>query len=362
MRAITVSLVSRPAPERASKTETGTAYAPRGGSGTASEHARRALPLKRRLKVFLMRVSCGAVLVPWENRQLNWVLVERRGKRSMNDLINFGDLTKPADTLIKKVSNAVGGFFAPYQIQRLAKAEAAAAVIEAQSQIEITDLHRRAVRRFIEEEAQYQKNMEDVTAKVLPHLNENAAPDSIKDDWIVNFFDKSRIVSDNEMQDLWARILAGEANAPGTYSQRTVNFLSDLDKAEADLFTKLCGFVLEIAGPVPLVFDVQAKIYNRHGIDFMSLQHLESIGLIKFNNLSGFVRQGLPKKFFLAYGGRRLALEMPKDTDNNLGIGKTLLTRIGTELLPICGTKSVEGFREYVKDQWKEYLPKSETE
>jgi len=30
-------------------------------------------------------------------------------------------LSKPADTLIKKVSKAVGGIFAPYQIKRIAK-------------------------------------------------------------------------------------------------------------------------------------------------------------------------------------------------------------------------------------------------
>ena len=40
-------------------------------------------------------------------------------------LVNLGDITKPADTLIKKVSKAVGGIFAPYQIKRIAKAEAA---------------------------------------------------------------------------------------------------------------------------------------------------------------------------------------------------------------------------------------------
>ena len=280
----------------------------------------------------------------------------------INPLINLGDLSKPTDTLIKKISNATGVLFEPRQIKRVAKAKAEAARIEAQSKIEITDLHRRALRRWIEEEATQKKNMEDITAKAVPRLNEQAVPDSIEDDWLVNFFDKSRIVSDKEMQDLWSRILAGEANAPGTYSKRTVNFLSDLDKTEADLFTKLCGFVLEIGVPVPLVFDLQAEIYNRHRIGFASLQHLESIGLIKLDNLTGFVQQNLPKKFFLAYDGRRFALEMPKDTDNNLAIGKTLFTRVGTELLPICRAKPVNGFLEYVKDQWKEYLPKAETE
>ena len=153
-----------------------------------------------------------------------------------SSLVNLGELSKPADTLIRKVSNAVGGLFAPYQIKRLAKAEAKAALTKAQSEIDVTDLHKRAAHRWINEEAQRQNNMENIIARALPQLSESANADSVENDWIVNFFDKSRIVSDEQMQDLWSRILAGEANAPGTYSKRTVNFLSDLDKVDADLF------------------------------------------------------------------------------------------------------------------------------
>ena len=41
-------------------------------------------------------------------------------------IVNFGKLSKPADTLIKKVSGAIGGVFEPWQIKRIAKAEAEA--------------------------------------------------------------------------------------------------------------------------------------------------------------------------------------------------------------------------------------------
>ena len=183
-----------------------------------------------------------------------------------NSLINLGDLSKPADTLIKKVSKAVGGIFAPYQIKRVAKAEAEAALIKAQTEIQITDLHLRAMRRFVEEEAKHQKNMEDITAKALPQLNGKADPSKVEDDWITNFFNKCRIVSDDEMQGLWSRILAGESNSPGTYSKRTVNFLSDLDKRDAETFTRLCGFGWVIVGFNPLIYDVKHPIYNNQGI------------------------------------------------------------------------------------------------
>ncbi len=274
-----------------------------------------------------------------------------------NSLINLGNISKPADTLIKKVSKAVGVIFEPYQIKRIAEAEAKAAVIRAQSDIQITELHRRAMHRFFDEEAQKQKNIEDITSQALPLLLDKTDAEAMNDDWVTNFFDKSRIVADKEMQELWARVLAGEANVPGTYSKRTVNFLGDLDKVDAELFTKLCGFGCQIGDFVPLVFDIKEKIYEENSITFSALSHLESIGLIKFNQLTDFLRIKLPKKFRVLYYGQPLKLEMPNEEDNELPIGHILLTRIGQELASICGSGPVVGFMEYVKEIWKAHLP-----
>jgi hypothetical protein len=44
----------------------------------------------------------------------------------MNSLVNLGDLTKPATVLVEKISDAICGAFLPYQIKRVAKAEAEA--------------------------------------------------------------------------------------------------------------------------------------------------------------------------------------------------------------------------------------------
>jgi hypothetical protein len=271
--------------------------------------------------------------------------------------VNLGKLSKPVDTLIKKVSEAVGGVFAPYQIKRIAKAEAETAIIKAQTEIQITDLHRRAMHRFIEEEAKRQENIEEITGKALPQLQEVSDPSAMEDDWVTNFFDKSRIVSDGEMQDLWARVLAGEANAPGTYSKRTVNFLGDLDKKDAELFQALCRFGWIVGGFEPLIFDPKASIYNDQGLRFDTLTHLDSIGLIQFSHLSGFTLTNLPKKFDVLYCSQPLGLTMEKDSDNTLPTGKVLLTKVGQELSTVCKVPGVDGFWDYVRDQWKKYLP-----
>ncbi|VVH64718.1 hypothetical protein BSPLISOX_1221 [uncultured Gammaproteobacteria bacterium] len=288
-------------------------------------------------------------------------------------LVNLGELSKPADTLIKKVSSAVGGVFEPWQIKRVAKADAEASLIKANTEIEITDLHRRAMNRFIEEEANKQENMEEITKKSISHLSEKSDPDKMDDDWVTNFFDKSRIISDNEMQNLWAQVLAGEANSPGTYSKRTVNFLSSLDKKDAELFQTLCRYCWFVGNltPLPLVFNVENEIYNKNGINFKSLIHLKNIGLINFDIDIELInveapganirhRQkfdiGLINKNAVSYYGQPLALTMKNETNDRLDIGQVSFTQIGIELVKISQSPRVPGFYEYVKEQWKVHI------
>lgn len=275
-------------------------------------------------------------------------------------VVNLGNLSKPADTLIKKVSSAIGGIFEPWQIKRVAKAETEASLMKAKTGIEITDLHRRAMRRFVEEEANRQENMEEITKKALPQLESKSDPSMMDDDWVTNFFDKSRIVSDTEMQYLWAQVLAGESNKPGTYSKRTVSFLGDLDKRDAELFLALCGFGWAVGRFTPLIFDAQATIYNEKGINFETLTHLDSIGLIQFDSPLGFERQGLPKAFTVSYCGQPLSLTMENEKDNKLPIGNVLLTQVGTELALVCKAPGVDGFVDYVKEKWSKHLPENE--
>jgi len=269
-----------------------------------------------------------------------------------NSIINLGDISRPATVLIEKICDAIGGIFRPYQIKRLARAEAEADIIRAQAQIEITELQRRALMRFIAEEAKKQDNIEKIILKAVPQLTEDSDPKNMEDDWIMNFFDKCRIISDEEMQLLWAKVLAGEANSPGKYSKRTVNLLGTLDKTDAQLFTSLCGFGWFLGDVVPLVYEETSPIYNDQGIDFNSLTHLDDIGLISFNPIAGFRRINLPKRIMIHYYGTPLIVEFKIDKDNELDIGKVLLTKAGQQIAPICGSKPVPGFFDYMLDRW----------
>jgi hypothetical protein len=272
---------------------------------------------------------------------------------SSNSLISLGDLSKPATALIEKVSEAVGGICKPWQIVRVAKAEAEAERMHAESQIQISDLQRRAMHRFLVEEGKKQANIEEITAKALPHLSEESKPQEIETDWITSFFDKSRIISDEQMQELWARVLAGEANVPGSFSRRTVNLLSDLEKRDAELFRTLCGLAWMIGDLTPLVFDLDGEIYEKLGLSFEAFSHLESLGLIQLGTVGGFNRARLAKQFVVFYYGTPVRLTFSGEKNNTLEVGRTLFTKAGREIAVICGSTPVDGYFDFVCSRWE---------
>jgi hypothetical protein len=269
-------------------------------------------------------------------------------------LVNIGELSKPATVLIEKISEAIGGIFQPWQIRRIAQAEGDAERIRAVTQIEVTDLQKRALNRFMEEEAIKQRNIEAITKKALPEISESAKPEKIDNDWIANFFEKSRLISNEEMQAIWAKVLAGEANSPGKFSKRTVNFLGSLDKEDASLFQTLNNYAWFLGKVTPIIFDIENTIYLQNGIDFNALTHLDEIGLLSFESLGGYVRKKLPKKIYISYYGQIREIEFPNETENQLDIGMVLLSKVGQELASICNSVPVPGFSDYVVEKWKQ--------
>ena len=269
-------------------------------------------------------------------------------------LINIGELAKPASILVEKICDGIAGIAQPFQIVRIAKAEAKAKIIETVAQIDADELQNRALRRFAAEEINKQVNIEDIIKKALPELNSGARPNDIENDWIANFFDKCKLISDVEMQTLWAKVLSGEANSPGSYSKRTINFLSTMDKSDANLFCILCRYVwcFEKYDFTPLIFNLHDDIYDKEGLTFDVLKHLQDIGLIYFDVLQIYHKQHVPKNTIASYHNIDFGIELPKPLDNNVEVGHVLLSKVGSELVPLAGNNPLDGFLEYTIRQF----------
>ena len=264
---------------------------------------------------------------------------------------NWGSrLTDVGKGLVKKV----------FEEDRVKKAKDDAEIHEIRLR---SELHRRDIlNNLIEEEVKKHENKQAITAKALPYLDADANPDKIDSDWIANFFDKHCLVSDEQAQDLLARILAGEANSPGKISKRTVNLLANFDQEDAKLFIALASFIRSIDKVyVPLIYDCSNSIYPDSGINFGKLMHLDSIGFLQFDNFSGFTLTNLPEKIIVEHDDGQMFLVLVKSQpatprDYIVNIGSAYLTGSGFELLSIIQKKDVvkiPGFDEYLRSEWE---------
>lgn len=263
-------------------------------------------------------------------------------------------ITKPVNTLIERLSDAVGVVYEPTRIRRKARAEADALAITTQAEIASSELQHRALVRLAQEEAKKQENIESILDDAMPKIEETAKPEEVDVDWFANFFEKAQTVSNDEVQKHWSDLIAGEINAPGSYSKRTVNLLHSLDRTDAEAFELLCRFVWYVNEPIPLIFDHTAEMYTKNGLTFSTLQHLSSLDLIHFNSIGGFQLQKLKGNNIVSYCSNPLQLSFG-DEAQNLEIGKVRFTQVGTELFRLTNAKEVPEFFKFVSEKWSKW-------
>lgn len=200
----------------------------------------------------------------------------------IKDLLGF---SKPLTRLIEVISKGCGAVSSPYLIKKTAEAHAHeikvigdalkevreknhlpvvydAGSVEMWQQpedctlrLEHTPISERAMSRLDFQDRKRQDNLEKVTTVAATELNgETTVPEQSPDeDWVNRFFSSAQDVSSQEMQQLWGKILAGEIKKPGSYSLRTLDFVRNLTKAEAEVFEKLGRLALGIKGGTSII-------------------------------------------------------------------------------------------------------------
>lgn len=93
--------------------------------------------------------------------------------------------------------------------------------------------------------------VEDISLKESSLYEENAGNllSSIREDWLMFFFDYAKNVSNEGFQEIWACVLAEEAKHAGTISRRLIVTLSLLDSDDAETFGRACRTVFECSNP-----------------------------------------------------------------------------------------------------------------
>ena len=260
-------------------------------------------------------------------------------------------LTIPAaEQLLKLLSSGIGAVAGPMLARWQARVRADDLRIEAQGKADSIDLITAAqvkanerlnlvsssattevdireeiIARLTFQEEKRQRNIETVVRKAATELGEHQVDDvDVDHDWTASFFTDVQDVSTEQMQELWARILAGEVRRSGTTSMRTLSILKVMSQADATLFQNVTPFVIE-------KFVLSEKEYTRRLThfpqysDFLRLAHHDlfhiGMGLVtKLNGRSEYILDDIDVAYrIFREDGKTFDIDIPTFTLSQSG-------------------------------------------
>lgn len=277
----------------------------------------------------------------------------------------LGPLSGPLGKLIDSVRSAVGWISEPSGIRRRANAEAYAELLNAKTKAvagairgetspeqQARVLH--ALERVSSREMRRQKNIESIVSKAASQLPDSVSTESVEEDWIMEFFNHCQDVGNEEMQKLWAQLLAGEVTEPGSYSLRTLQLVRTLRSSDALLFKRLCSYLWRPAGEsnwMHFTTKETRDLLAQRDLHYFNLRHLQSLGLVSID-LSLPIESGHAKS--AEYFGKRHRLTNPAGgREKNLGV--YVLTDVGDELRPLCDAEADEEYRQALIRSWTRF-------
>jgi len=224
-------------------------------------------------------------------------------------LIDLGtEVVKTAPALLDRLGPMLGILYKPIDIVRTAKAEAQAQIIRAEASEKVASIEQRAKFRLQYEAVREQQNLEGAVKESLKFLDENAQPDKLQEDWLTRWAEEVKMVSDPAVRTIWAKILAGEANQPGSYSLKGFECLRSLSKADAEAFQRVANVALCVGGYF-LLYDCLDWLQKHRAVNFPVLAYLGEIGLLQAttSNMT-FFTHGEPEFVFVAGDGAVLVV------------------------------------------------------
>lgn len=186
----------------------------------------------------------------------------------------------------------------------------------------------------------------------MPHNDPKATYDF---DWFMRFYEAVGNISDEEMQRVWAKILAGEVNMPGSFSLETLDVVRNLSKQDAELFTKICKHCIQ-SSPQCLFLPNYDNYLEKCGITFSDILRLDEIGLV---NSSGFISLVLTidneHPVSIINQGLIMLIAATNEKIKTGSINEYPFTRIGDEIATVIGeTTSDDDFILFAKEVAKE--------
>lgn len=291
-------------------------------------------------------------------------------------------LSEPVTKLIETVSCGVGKIYEPWHVRRMAKAKAKeleviSSTFNENLQLPVkyddgrisidasdaNDLIQRAKNRILFQEMKKQQNIDSVIDVAYSMLEQatTVSKTPVDSDWISEFFDNVANVSNENMQVLWGKVLAGEVESPGRFSKRTLDGLKKLTQMEATIFQEVAPYVLRCPGDNENSFEdyfllqsLDVSLLPKYNISFPKIMVLSEAGLISENTLINIHFEIKPNEYRSIKGiHKSIKIENLSEGDSILSVHHPayFLTDIGKQIFTILTEENCQGFPdEYIAD------------
>ncbi|WP_167512638.1 DUF2806 domain-containing protein [Oceanidesulfovibrio marinus] len=288
------------------------------------------------------------------------------------DLLGAGKVINGVDKLLNTVGRGLGWVFDPTQQRRLAAAKADGIITEARAWAEaerilskgpsapfelfpselldqfdegVRKLALRAGRRFQHQELKREANRTRIIQYAIDEIQnkKNISPEEVDEDWITNFFNQAQDVSNEQMQSLWGRILAGEVRNPSSFSFKTLNILKSISSKDANLFSKYASCMINNADIYIInnFYDYNEMLY---------LIDLELLNPVISSRCYYYKEQHLNEPLFLTIGTRvqmpsaiptyyPLIVKFHAESPSQISIPSYVLSLSGRELSTLIETQ-----------------------
>ena len=169
------------------------------------------------------------------------------------------------------------------------------------------------------ENLRHTTNLIDTAVKSAKYIDDGKKNEiKMDNDFFWNTIEHSKTVSNNQIQELIAKLIAGEYNKPGSYSMSTLQTIKMLGKNELELFEKICSLVINTNHIPQSLFSIpkDAKAFlGELNIDFGSLQILQNLGLFLPNEMSRLSENQSKQNIKITYFDKQILFKPTHETN-----------------------------------------------
>lgn len=205
-------------------------------------------------------------------------------------------------------------------------------------------------------------NLIDTAIKSTEYIDSDKENEiKMDNDFFWNTIEYSKSISDEKIQELIAKIIAGEYNTPGTYSMSTLHSIKMLGKNELELFEKIASLLINNKEQIPkdlFAIPADAKAFMHElKIDFGSLGLLQNLGLFLSNSMTQTQTNPRKEKLDVTYFDKVIRFE-PSTPENENSLTVQLpefyrLSPVGKQLLKHVNRKYNDNYFIWLKKNYK---------